>query len=359
MLVAPIQLNLLLEEDTRPLGTAGLKKESSVFEENISKPNGHGNPEVLPSTPPTMLEVATLGAWIKSGKHRRFTALEEEITPGMAAQMLSFNVHNRPQSGKKVESYADLIRRGLWKLTGEMIIFDSNGVLQDGQHRLMAIYISGIPTKLDLIFGNDPEAFPAIDQGKVRTSADICSINGYGNARHRAALALALLELEKAPATRQDVAVKVSELDTKIDKAVAWAGRLSFMTNPAAISLAYFTIQEGGAPTEAIDHFFASFWDVKDLAESGTIRGAAFKLGRVRSRLLSELLGLQDLDDDKKVRTRKTMDLRRHILSHGYGREYTHLRAAAIILAWNAYRQDRRTVVLAWDKKSELPKPAK
>src|SRR6185437_16506382 len=121
------------------------------------------------------------------------------------------------------------------------------------------------------------------------TAADICSINGYGNARHRAALALALLELEKAPATRQDVAEKVTKLDSKIDKAVAWATRLSYMTNPAAISLAYYVIQEGGAPAEAIDKFFTGFWEVEELAKAGSFRGITFQLGKVRSALLAEL----------------------------------------------------------------------
>jgi len=275
------------------------------------------------------------------------------VTPGMAELMLRRNTHNRPLAQKAVDDYASLIERNLWELTGEQVSFDWDGVLLNGQHRLHAIIASGIPAEIDLLFGSDPKVAKAMDQGKLRSAADIVSLNSFSYGHYRSALARTILELERAPRTKQDVAAKVDQLGSTTDKAVKWAGRLKFMTNPAAISLAYFTIQEGGSPEKDIDRFFESFLN-------------ADQLGSVRKKLLYMLTGIHapkradtsisPEDSDEKLR-RKKRDLHSHILGYGSGREHTHYRAAAIILTWNAYRRERFDVSLHWDKRSELPKP--
>jgi hypothetical protein len=60
----------------------------------------------------------------------------ETITPEQAAIWLTRNRRNRPIRRTRVARYADAMRRGHWRVNGEAVIFDSEGNLLNGQHRL-------------------------------------------------------------------------------------------------------------------------------------------------------------------------------------------------------------------------------
>ena len=60
------------------------------------------------------------------------------VTPEMAREWLTHNTHNRPVSRQYVEKYARDMRAGRWHYTNQGIGFDVNGVMTDGQHRLLA-----------------------------------------------------------------------------------------------------------------------------------------------------------------------------------------------------------------------------
>lgn len=77
-----------------------------------------------------------------------------------------------------VRRYAGDMKRGRWKLTGDTIKFDWNGVLIDGQHRLLAIIESSVSVRSDVRFGLDPEVFVNIDTQARRIAADSLAIRG-------------------------------------------------------------------------------------------------------------------------------------------------------------------------------------
>lgn len=62
-----------------------------------------------------------------------------EITPELARQLLSNNKINRKIKPTIVERYAEQMEAGEWKFTGDTIKVDGEGMLLDGQHRLLAI----------------------------------------------------------------------------------------------------------------------------------------------------------------------------------------------------------------------------
>ena len=69
----------------------------------------------------------------------------EFISPEMAADLLETNTENRKISRGTVQAYMQDIMAGNWDETvGVAISIDKNGILRDGQHRLMAIVESGI-----------------------------------------------------------------------------------------------------------------------------------------------------------------------------------------------------------------------
>lgn len=97
----------------------------------------------------------------------------ERITPSMASEYLRKNTpFNRSINPKRVETYADEMRRGGWKLNGESICFNKKGELVDGQHRLSAIIKADVPIETTVIRGieNDVVLF---DRGGNRTETQI------------------------------------------------------------------------------------------------------------------------------------------------------------------------------------------
>ena len=100
------------------------------------------------------------------------------VTPELARQLLEKNNHNRPVSEKRVNYYARQIEDGDWKLNGESIIVARDGTLLDGQHRLLAIMLAGVPIQALVVRNVDRKAFATIDGGSVRTIADIYGIDG-------------------------------------------------------------------------------------------------------------------------------------------------------------------------------------
>lgn len=108
----------------------------------------------------------------------------ELITPELAYKILDeSNTHNRPLKQSRVNALIATLERNEWVLTHQGIAFDRSGILQDGQHRLWAIAMSGISARMMVTRNADPEAFDVIDIGGKRTGGDIMSIEGeeYGN----------------------------------------------------------------------------------------------------------------------------------------------------------------------------------
>jgi hypothetical protein len=73
----------------------------------------------------------------------------ETIKPKKAEEILDEqNVHNRSLRSSRVTHLAAILKRGEWKLTGDAIVFDEDGVLLNGQHRLAACGVAGIPIEV-------------------------------------------------------------------------------------------------------------------------------------------------------------------------------------------------------------------
>lgn len=114
---------------------------------------------------------------------RRLSVAVELITPEMALQYMQCNENNRPLSKTIVLKYARALRQGEWVLNGEAIVFDSDGRMGQGQHRLEAIINSGIAMPVFVIRGVDPKAFATYDGGKNRRASDILALGGEINTR--------------------------------------------------------------------------------------------------------------------------------------------------------------------------------
>lgn len=96
------------------------------------------------------------------------------ITPAIAQFLLTnHNGRNRPVKQTRVDQYAMELKLEKWKYNGERILFDKDGQLLSGQHRLLAILKSGVSMLVDLKFGIDPDVRDTIDAGAPRSTKDI------------------------------------------------------------------------------------------------------------------------------------------------------------------------------------------
>lgn len=103
------------------------------------------------------------------------------ITPEAAGQWLA-----RGGTNRRLKSHVDKIRddilAGRWFLNGQAIILDRDGRVLDGQHRLRACVMAGLPIESVVVFNADPAGFDTIDTGAARSAADLISIDGTKNA---------------------------------------------------------------------------------------------------------------------------------------------------------------------------------
>jgi hypothetical protein len=104
----------------------------------------------------------------------KITPIIKIASKQLVDSLLSMNINNRRVKKSVVETYKQDIADGRWMLTNQGIGIDSNNVLIDGQHRLIAIKESGYPpVSLLVVYGLDPKSQACIDQHAKRTVRDI------------------------------------------------------------------------------------------------------------------------------------------------------------------------------------------
>ena len=97
----------------------------------------------------------------------------------MAKELLKMNTSNRPVRNTAVMELANAIKRGEWILTHQGICIDTNNVFIDGQHRLLAIIMSGMTVEILLTTGSEPDAFKVIDSTISRSLADKTKLDKF------------------------------------------------------------------------------------------------------------------------------------------------------------------------------------
>ena len=116
------------------------------------------------------------------------------VTPKLAENYLRFNNKNRKLSSKNLRFLANEMNNDRFIENGESIVFDKNGVLKDGQHRLGAILKSGKSFFIPIVRGVKPIAMATYDTGKSRSAADVLNLNGF---KYCAELASLIVSISK------------------------------------------------------------------------------------------------------------------------------------------------------------------
>ncbi len=121
----------------------------------------------------------------------------QEINPANAKVMLLKNRKNRKTRTKLVNFLAKQMKDGAWKENGEAIIFDVNGDLKDGQHRLEAIVKSGKKFNFNVVTDVNPNVMDTIDTGASRGLNDILELNSIKNSTSIAAITRRIMKYQR------------------------------------------------------------------------------------------------------------------------------------------------------------------
>lgn len=105
-----------------------------------------------------------------------------DITPELATRLLARNKNNRQRKENAIERYRHDMESGNWQVTNQGLGFDRNGVLTDGQNRLLACIRAQRSFRTVVAVGLMPEAKEVVDVGVKRTLSDALKMEGYTNA---------------------------------------------------------------------------------------------------------------------------------------------------------------------------------
>lgn len=139
--------------------------------------------------------------WLTSCIDRSRSGVFSEVvtvSPGLAAELLRRNEDNRGIKAVKATQYASDMRAGRWTFNGEPIIVSDTGLLNDGQHRLMALIDANICLPFVIVFGVPRESRETVDQGGARTASDYLAMSGTQNACIASTIARLVLAYEQS-----------------------------------------------------------------------------------------------------------------------------------------------------------------
>lgn len=270
----------------------------------------------------------TTSTTAKSG----LTAAVELITPAQAQKWLDdHNPENRPLNRHTVEEIADSILKDEWALNGQTISFDTDGNLQNGQHRLAAVVRSETPVEVLVVRGVAPEARPTVDVGRKRTVADEFAIRGENDPKTAASILMMVKKVDITGGRGRNVAlttvdaIRLLDENPDIREAAALAQvRRTNIDMPASV-VGYCTMHFRRVNVE-LDH---EFWDVFVNAQFDGGNDPRFILQKTMNRLAKD----------------------QNFSTGAFANKV--YQAALTIKAWNAFRAERSISLLKYVPRNE------
>ena len=215
------------------------------------------------------------------------TTAFETITPAVASAMLEGNYDNRKLREFIVEQYANDMTQGRWKPNGAAIVFDTDGGLVDGQHRLRAVIASKSTIDNVVVRGVERETRDTIDIHQVRSSGDILQMFHIPNGNNVAALCRMVIARENGDKKSLGSVKKVgkaavierAKTDLRLRYAVTVAATCGHVVRRAPTALCRYIIPDGARSEE----FFQRLADGVGLEHGNpvlTLRNWSLRAGR-------------------------------------------------------------------------------
>lgn len=133
---------------------------------------------------------------LKRGEREIFSE-ENDLSPVLAELLLARNPDNRNVRDGVVSDYAGDIVEGNWTTNGESLKISRQGMLNDGQHRCLAVIKAGRKIRTMFTFGVERASRTTLDQGLARTPGDYLGMAGVSSANQAAAVATLLWQYKR------------------------------------------------------------------------------------------------------------------------------------------------------------------
>jgi hypothetical protein len=238
------------------------------------------------------------------------------ISLPMARALLRRNSTNRAIVATGVKQWSAALRKGDWQVNGEPIIVSDTGELNDGQHRLTAVVLTGIPMPTLIVFGVARDSRKTVDGGHKRTAGHVLGMLGVTHMNLRLGTTLGVhrstQEIERELAEYPDLAV-VRQASYKFAR--------EFRQSSGTMQALHHMMWR--RDPERADRFFQMLADGIGLTERTN------PISRLRQRLTENLAGKAKLPQQEV--------------------------AAITIKAWNSYRLGKSVTQLRWTTGGDAP----
>lgn len=223
---------------------------------------------------------------------------------------------NRPVNHKAVATYAADMASGKWKLNSAVIAFDTDGIVFDGQHRLLACIKSGCTIASTITYNVDRDAFDTVDTGSVRTATQTIGMLGAKYSSNISAIISGLRGFM-----------------TSMPPGGIYASKSRF--SPREIREVYESDQAG---YDEAAEFAARYYRTKMLSQK--LLGVLYyylihEKGQDRDTVRDFLIHIT-LDDTVENNIENTLRKKLFALARGDSHSYDRIRLAFIARAWNA-----------------------
>ena len=265
----------------------------------------------------------------------------EVITPDVAREYLKCNTRNRAIRNTHVAGLIKAMRDGKWVLNGQPIIFDDEGTLIDGQHRLEACVLSGVAIMSYVVRGvSDARAFTTIDIGKQRGAHDMATyMSGISYTQAKDLVAAARI---------------IKAWDDLPDKA-KFEG-CAFVGNPENEAIAAYAVSLCPLLPECCDHVKQRF---AGMAPKSIMAACCYLFSRSSKEQAFEFFnmlhdGVFDSQNHPIKVLRDTLLMRDRSARKSVSKQKAEI-MALIFKAWSYYRKGGEMKALRWRREGDHP----
>lgn len=267
------------------------------------------------------------------------------LTPEISAKILDeLNSANRPLRPGRVAYWANIMKKGRWRYTHQGVAFDTNGTLQDGQHRLAAAAQEGYVLDIQISVGMPSDNHGVVDVGAPRSASDTLALLGKPNYRNLSgAIRVVALYDRYGPEFRAGIKTRIP--NDELEELTERYGELMDQAVAVASSL-YMKNRRGGPKMSIVASGAAIYLISRNLPD-----------GVNDDRIVEFLRGYSDgtglFAGDARLPLRSYMsnlvDNRNHKVPVGD-------QLAVFLKAWNAWINNETVGVLSWRRNELMPK---
>lgn len=198
------------------------------------------------------------------------------ITPEVAQRILVNNPENRKivvRAGSGLAGKLRDITEGRWELNGQTIIISREGFLNDGQHRLWSVLLSGTAMRSSVFFGAERASRLSVDLNDPRGGSTRLEFLKTPNAALAAAAVSLVHKIDhgRDATDTEKVDIYTADADRYQTAIRAVGGQKKGTPRSALVSAAYILLREG-APLGLVEAFFA---EVRGVSKDGIKQSSA------------------------------------------------------------------------------------